>query len=189
MAISPINQMSKVERDTIETDPTETAKKDWRRDKLATRIDLRMPNEIYDRVLEIAISSGEKINPKTNQVRVTATLNKLIELGIQHYPDRNPSQIDPIAQLPETIELARCYRELSDKYQELEQKLSDISARSISEREGFVNRTPELMRGEVETIVANYVDAALAPLVIERQAMRDRLAAIESELTKLTKPA
>jgi hypothetical protein len=181
--------MSKVDRDTIATDPTELGKKDWRRDKLATRIDLRMPNEIYDRVLEIAISSGEKINPKTNQVRVTATLNKLIELGIQHYPDRNPSQIDPIAQLPEASELARWYQKLSDKYQELEQKLSDSSARSISHREGFANRTPELIRGEVEEIVANYMNAALAPFATERQTMHDRLSAIEAELTKLTKPA
>jgi hypothetical protein len=179
--MSPANQMSKVDRDTIATDPTEPGKKDWRRDKLATRIDLRMPNEIYDRVLEIAISSGEKINPKTNQVRVTATLNKLIELGIQHYSDRNPSQIDPISQLPEAIDLARGYRELSDKYQELEQKLSDISARSSG--------APKLMLGEVEAMVANYVDAAIAPLAIERQAISHRLAAIEAELTKLTKPA
>jgi hypothetical protein len=184
--------MPKVDLDTTATNSAETVKKDWRRDKLATRIDLRMPNEIYDRVLEIAISSGEKINPKTNQVRVTATLNKLIELGIQHYPDRNSVETDSIHQLPETIELARGYRELSDKYQELEQKISDISAASISPREGFAKESHGLTRAEVEAIVVKYVDAALAPLAAERQANKTqarRLAALEAELAKLKKLA
>jgi hypothetical protein len=182
--------MPKVARDTIGADSTEPEKKDWRRDKLATRIDLRMPNEIYDRVLEIAISSGEKINPKTNQVRVTATLNKLIELGIQHYPDRNPSEIDSIPQLPEASELARGYRELSDKYQELEQKLSDISARSISPREGFANGADGLTRVEVEAIVDRHLAVTLTPISVEQSVDRvfaTRLAAIETELTALKK--
>jgi hypothetical protein len=182
--------MPKVNRDTIGTNSTETVKKDWRRDKLATRIDLRMPNEIYDRVLEIAISSGEKINPKTNQVRVTATLNKLIELGIQHYPKANSIETNPIAELPAAIELARGYRELSDKYQELEQKLSDISLASISPREGFANGADGLTRVEIEAIVDRHLATALAPISVEQSAGRvfaSRLATIETKLTALQK--
>jgi hypothetical protein len=180
--------MSKVDRDTIGTNSTEPEKKDWRRDKLATRIDLRMPNEIYDRVLEIAISSGEKINPKTNQVRVTATLNKLIELGIQHYPERNSSKTDPISSLPDVSDLARGYRELSDKYQELERKLSDISTRAIAQREGFANEAQGLTQGQVEKIIDSYLAVAPKPIFVEQSAERvfaNRLAAIEAELTEL----
>ena len=102
-------------------------KKDWRRDSLATRIDLRMPNEVYDRVIEIATASGEKINPKTNQVRVTATLNRLIEIGIRYYPDSNREVSDNIRQTSDSIRLNEKYQELSDKCQILEAKLSEVN--------------------------------------------------------------
>jgi hypothetical protein len=114
-------------QDTIDNNPIIEFKKDWRRDNLATRIDLRMPNEVYDRVIEIAIASGEKINPKTSQVRVTATLNKLIEIGIRYYPEDNPTSSINIGRLSDSIGLEEKYQELSDKYRELESMVSDVN--------------------------------------------------------------
>lgn len=159
--------MSEENTDTIGNNPVNgQPKKDWRRDNLATRIDLRMPNEVYDRVVELAIASGEKINPKTNQVRVTATLNKLIEIGIRYFPDNNQTAwrvtrpavsvagrplVGSPAQLPstvtgessDTIRADDKYQELSDKYQELSDRIA-ASTGQLSDETGLEQKYREL---------------------------------------------
>jgi hypothetical protein len=119
---------------------TGQTKKDWRRDNLATRIDLRMPNEVYDRVVELATASGEKINPKTNQVRVTSTLNKLIEIGIRYFPDNN--QI-ATGQSSDTIGTDDKDRGLSDKHNELSDRIS-VSTGYLSDKTGLEEKYREL---------------------------------------------
>jgi len=182
---------------------TET-KKDWRRDSLATRIDLRMPNEVYDRVIEIATASGEKINPKTNQVRVTATLNKLIEIGIRYYPDSNREVSDSIRQTSDSIGLDEKYQQLSDKYQTLEAKLSDLNPidsgalthqdvlKIVSEsidNSFCLSAVPNEER--VNTLVYMAIDKAFDPLANEiarvdrevselRNALGDRVSTVDS---------
>ncbi len=143
--------MSEENTDTIGNNPIDgQPKKNWRRDNLATRIDLRMPNEVYDRVVELAISSGEKINPKTNQVRVTATLNKLIEIGIRYFRDNNqtvsvagrpPSTVT--GESSDTIRADDKYQELSDKYQELSDRIA-ASTRQLSDETGLEQKYREL---------------------------------------------
>lgn len=148
------------QQDTISNNPTIEIKKDWRRDNLATRIDLRMPNEVYDRVIEIAIASGEKINPKTRQVRVTATLNKLIEIGIRYYP--NDNQIDPvtIGRLSDSIGLEDKYQELSDKYRELESTIFDVNPILTELRQDIIG----LKSVDIEEVVKTFAGIALKPI-------------------------
>ncbi len=148
------------QQDTIDNNPTIEVKKDWRRDNLATRIDLRMPNEVYDRVIEIAIASGEKINPKTSQVRVTATLNKLIEIGIRYYPEDNPMTSVNVGQLSDVIGLEEKYQQLSDRYRELESIVSDINP-IVSELSQDIIRLKSI---EIEEVVKTFVGIALKPI-------------------------
>jgi ribosomal protein L14E/L6E/L27E len=148
------------QQDTIDNNPTIEVKKDWRRDNLATRIDLRMPNEVYDRVIEIAIASGEKINPKTSQVRVTATLNKLIEIGIRYYPDDNPITPVNVGQLSDSIGLEEKYQELSDKYRELESTISDINLIVLELTQDIIR----LKSINIEETIKTYIEKATKPI-------------------------
>lgn len=173
---------------------TET-KKDWRRDSLATRIDLRMPNEVYDRVIEIATANGEKINPKTNQVRVTATLNRLIEIGIRYYLDSNREVSDNIRQTSDSIGLNEKYQELSDKYQTLEAKLSEVNPidsgtlthqdvlKIVSESIGnsfCLSAVPNEER--VNTLVCMAIDKAFDPLANEIARVDRQVAELRNDL-------
>lgn len=175
--------MSK-QQDTIDNNPTIEIKKDWRRDNLATRIDLRMPNEVYDRVIEIAIASGEKINPKTSQVRVTATLNKLIEIGIRYYPEDNPIALVNIGQSSDSIGLEEKYRQLSDKYRELESIVSDINP-IVSELSQDIIRLKSI---DLEETIKTNIERATKPIdesINELETYtRSQFAALREELKK-----
>ena len=135
--------MTEENTDTIGNNPIDgQPKKDWRRDNLATRIDLRMPNEVYDRVVELARSSGEKINPKTSQVRVTSTLNKLIEIGIRYFHDNNQI-VTVTGESSDTIRADDKYQELSDKYQELSDRIA-ASTGQLSDEIGLEEKYQKL---------------------------------------------
>jgi hypothetical protein len=204
--------MTEENTDTSGDNPiTGQTKKDWRRDNLATRIDLRMPNEVYDRVVELARSSGEKINPKTNQVRVTSTLNKLIEIGIRYLSDNNPiateKSSDTIGtddkdrelsdkdrelsdrrsmstgQLSDKTGLEEKYRELSDKYQVLEDKYQELSDELSDNNQSAQDKYQELSDNVLALIPT---DIITNERIEELEAyIQNQIQAVRDELKKL----
>jgi hypothetical protein len=50
---------------------------------VSTRVDLRIPNEIYETIVKIAIQNEAPINKKTGNVTITSTVISLLTLGIE----------------------------------------------------------------------------------------------------------
>ena len=65
-----------------------------RQEAKVTRLDLRIPNDIYSQVEEIAKANNEPAHHITGNVILTPTLIKLIRLGIRSLSDNYPSLVD-----------------------------------------------------------------------------------------------
>ena len=176
-------------------------KKNWRRDDLATRIVLRIPNEVYDRVVGIATALGEKINPKSGQVRLTATLNKLIEVGIIHLSDTNLTKsVNNLINHPIDVGLSDRIKELEDKYRELSDNIKqDNNPIDIRLIENEVHRALMSLdvpsRGEFDTIakccleqVDSRITSALTPLQDEISEVAEFSHNLQGEIVKIKKP-
>ena len=49
----------------------------------STRVDLRIPNELYKLLVDIAVQNDAPINPRTGKVVVTDTIVSLLRMGIE----------------------------------------------------------------------------------------------------------
>lgn len=65
-----------------------------RQEAKVTRLDLRIPNDIYSQVEEIAKANNEPTHHITGNIILTPTLVKLIRLGIRSLSDNYPSLLD-----------------------------------------------------------------------------------------------
>lgn len=65
-----------------------------RQEAKVTRLDLRIPNDIYSQVEEIAKANNEPTHHITGNIILTPTLVKLIRLGIRSLSDSYPSLLD-----------------------------------------------------------------------------------------------
>jgi hypothetical protein len=65
-----------------------------RQESKVTRLDLRIPNDIYAQVEEIAKANNEPIHHITGNIILTPTLVKLIRLGIRSLSDNYPALAD-----------------------------------------------------------------------------------------------
>jgi hypothetical protein len=101
-----------------------------RQESKVTRLDLRIPNDIYAQVEEIAKANNEPTHHITGNIILTPTLVKLIRLGIRSLSDNYPALADlgtASEQRPDTLtprmnavegelsELKKLVTELSDK--------------------------------------------------------------------------
>jgi hypothetical protein len=65
-----------------------------RQESKVTRLDLRIPNDIYTQVEEIAKANNEPTHHITGNIILTPTLVKLIRLGIRSLSDNYPALAD-----------------------------------------------------------------------------------------------
>jgi hypothetical protein len=101
-----------------------------RQESKVTRLDLRIPNDIYAQVEEIAKANNEPTHHITGNIILTPTLIKLIRLGIRSLSDNYPTLADLATaseQVPDTLtprmnavegelsELKKLVIELSDR--------------------------------------------------------------------------
>jgi hypothetical protein len=101
-----------------------------RQESKVTRLDLRIPNDIYAQVEEIAKANNEPTHHITGNIILTPTLVKLIRLGIRSLSDNYPTLADLTTaseRVPDTLtprmnavegelsELKKLVIELSDK--------------------------------------------------------------------------
>jgi hypothetical protein len=101
-----------------------------RQESKITRLDLRIPNDVYAQVEEIAKANNEPTHHITGNIILTPTLVKLIRLGIRSLSDNYPTLADLATaseQVPDTLtprmnavegelsELKKLVTELSDK--------------------------------------------------------------------------
>jgi hypothetical protein len=128
-----------------------------RQESKVTRLDLRIPNDIYAQVEEIAKANNEPTHHITGNIILTPTLVKLIRLGIRSLSDNYPALADLATaseQRPDTLtprmnaveaelsELKKLVTELSDK---ISSRLADTFIHS--ETPGEYHVQPDTLSG------------------------------------------
>ncbi|MGV2831659.1 hypothetical protein [Myxosarcina sp. GI1(2024)] len=102
-----------------------------------TRVDIRLPNKLYDQISAIAVNHFHaKVHHRSNKPEVTPTILKLIELGI--------GQLESSPDIEETdTELKERVRDLDARLREVEAKLSGVKTVAV-EPEPELESEPEL---------------------------------------------
>jgi hypothetical protein len=89
-----------------------------------TRVDVRIPNELYEQISDLAIHYfNAKIHHRSHKPEVTPTILELIKIGIAHL-----DATLPITDKTVTDELRRAIIELNSRLTEVENKLSSINS-------------------------------------------------------------
>jgi hypothetical protein len=126
-----------------------------RQESKITRLDLRIPNDVYAQVEEIAKANNEPTHHITGNIILTPTLVKLIRLGIRSLSDHYPTLANLATaseQVPDTLtprmnavegelsQLKKLVTELSDK---ISDRLSDntIVSDSLSDNVSDIAET------------------------------------------------
>jgi hypothetical protein len=160
-----------------------------RQESKITRLDIRIPNDVYAQVEEIAKANNEPTHHITGNIILTPTVVKLIRLGILSIADNYPALADlPAAsgQVPDrlTPRLESIERELLDKFRELESRLSDIQP-----------TTTGLDTEGVEKLVNASIEMASEPIAHSIEELRSELSEVsefarnlQGEIVKVKKP-
>ncbi|MGV2831745.1 hypothetical protein [Myxosarcina sp. GI1(2024)] len=105
-----------------------------------TRVDVRLPNELYKRISAIAVNHFDaKIHHRSNKPEVTPTIIRLIELGIGQLESSSDAENTNSEELKERI------RDLDSRLREVEAKLSGVKTVAVeAEPEPELQSEPEL---------------------------------------------
>ena len=99
-----------------------------------TRLDIRFPNEMYDRLQKIAIDDGAKIHHISKKAEVSPTIIKLIQFALDNYDrilsDNNANLVDDLSDSLTNTTIDN----LSDKLDILSDKLSDKMIEAIVDK-------------------------------------------------------
>ena len=104
-----------------------------------TRVDIRIPNELYQQISDLAVSHFHaKIHHRSQKPEVTPTILELIKIGIAHLNSTLPVTRDVTAETV-TDKLQQQFTQLESRLKTVEDKLSYLSitapiAESISSR-------------------------------------------------------
>lgn len=94
-----------------------------RRTNDITRVDVRIPNELYKEIIAIAISHfNAKIHHRSNKPEITPTILELIRIGIAHLDTSLPA-----TDKKETDELREAIASLNTRLTDVENKLSNVN--------------------------------------------------------------
>jgi hypothetical protein len=88
-----------------------------------TRVDVRLPNQLYDQITAIAIHHfNAKIHHRSNKPEVTPTILELIKIGIAHIDSTLPVTNETV-----TDELRQQIEQLDSRLRTVENKLSGVN--------------------------------------------------------------
>jgi hypothetical protein len=94
-----------------------------RKTENVTRVDVRLPNKLYDQIREIAIHHfNAKIHHRSNKPEVTPTILELIKIGIAHIDSTLPVTNETV-----TDELRQAIEQLDSRLRTVENQLSAVN--------------------------------------------------------------
>lgn len=103
-----------------------------------TRVDIRIPNELYDEISQIAIAYfNAKIHHRSNKPEVTPTILELIKIGIAHLDTTLPA-----TDREETDELREAIVQLNTRLTEVENQLSNTDVTAPISKSPTVKEKP-----------------------------------------------
>lgn len=98
-----------------------------RRTERVTRVDIRIPNELYDEIQAIAVDYfNAKIHHRSNKPEVTPTILELIKIGIEHL-ESIPPATETVGNETVVGELKLAIAKLDSRLSEVENKLSGVN--------------------------------------------------------------
>jgi hypothetical protein len=94
-----------------------------RRTENVTRVDVRLPNQVYEEISAIAIYHfNAKIHHRSNKPEVTPTILELIKIGIAHIDSTLPVTNETV-----TDELRQALEQLDSRLRTVENQLSGVN--------------------------------------------------------------
>jgi hypothetical protein len=103
-----------------------------RQESKVTRLDLRIPNDIYTQVEEIAKANNEPTHHITGNIILTPTLVKLIRLGIRSLSDNYPALADiPISSGQVSDNLLKRMDSMEGELSELKKLVAELSNNAV----------------------------------------------------------
>jgi hypothetical protein len=103
-----------------------------RQESKVTRLDLRIPNDIYAQVEEIAKTNSEPTHHITGNIILTPTLIKLIRLGIRSLSDNYPALADiPISSGQVSDNLLKRMDSIEGELSELKKLVAELSGNTV----------------------------------------------------------
>jgi hypothetical protein len=103
-----------------------------RQESKVTRLDLRIPNDIYAQVEEIAKANNEPTHHITGNIILTPTLVKLIRLGIRSLSDNYPALADiPISSGQVSDNLLKRMDTIEGELSELKKLVAELSGNTV----------------------------------------------------------
>ena len=98
-----------------------------RRTENVTRVDVRLPNQVYEEISAIAIYHfNAKIHHRSNKPEVTPTILELIKIGIAHIDSTLPVTQN-VTNETVTDELRQALEQLDSRLRTVENKLSGVN--------------------------------------------------------------
>jgi hypothetical protein len=103
-----------------------------RQESKVTRLDLRIPNDIYAQVEEIAKANNEPTHHITGNIILTPTLVKLIRLGIRSLSDNYPALADiPISSGQVSDNLLKRMDSIEGELSALKKLVTELSGHAV----------------------------------------------------------
>jgi hypothetical protein len=103
-----------------------------RQESKVTRLDLRIPNDIYTQVEEIAKANNEPTHHITGNIILTPTLVKLIRLGIRSLSDNYPALADiPISSRQVSDNLLKRMDSIEGELTALKKLVAELSGNTV----------------------------------------------------------
>lgn len=103
-----------------------------RQESKVTRLDLRIPNDIYTQVEEIAKANNEPTHHITGNIILTPTLVKLIRLGIRSLSDNYPALADiPISSGQVSDNLLKRMETIEGELSALKKLVAELSGNTV----------------------------------------------------------
>ena len=95
-----------------------------RRTDNVTRVDVRIPNELYDQIQKIAINHFHaKIHHRSGKPEISPTIIELIKIGIAHLESESTL---PATDETEDLELRKWIEQLDSRLTAVEKKISSV---------------------------------------------------------------
>ena len=109
-----------------------------RKTENVTRVDIRIPNELYEQISDLAVSYFHaKIHHPSNKPEITPTILELIKIGIAHLDTTLPA-----TDREETDELREAIVQLNTRLTEVENQLSNTDVTAPISKSPTVKEKP-----------------------------------------------
>jgi hypothetical protein len=125
-----------------------------------TRVDIRIPNKLYDEIQAIAIEHfNAKIHHRSNKPEVTPTILELIKIGIAHLDTSLPAtDTSTTEELRKAVSFAGCQRQialLDSRLTEVEKQLSNTNVTAPISKSPTVKEKPVKYNSSEEKVLTD----------------------------------